>query len=119
MKKNKFTNDVLKREREYCMMENINILTLLDEIQAVELSGFGLNDEKAVVTFCLTDSGVAIYPGIMNTKPFHYVEELMNGKCTNQLIYLLLKERGLSKENYFIKAGKSYIEAVPHPYIED
>lgn len=100
------------------MMENMNVLTLLDDIPAVELSGFGLEKEKTVVTFCLTDSGVAVYPGIMNNQPFHYVEELTNGKCTNPLIYLLLKERGLLKENYFLKMGNSYIEAVPHPYME-
>ncbi len=99
------------------MIGTINTLTLEKGGYSIKIDGFCNIDKNSEITFCMAEQGVFIYNGrIKPLRHMHYVAQLENGKTENELIYKMLKDRGLEHENLFMKCGNSYFETKPHPF---
>lgn len=92
------------------MAENTILLTN----DTVEFLGFDLLKEK--ITFCFYSGGITIVPEWETQKlPCHYESALNNKrKIEDPILIQILKDRGIKKEDNFIKIKNHYIEVVPH-----
>ena len=88
-----------------------NILLTNDTI---ELSGFDLLKTK--ITFCFYSRGIAIVPEWNTNKlSCHYESSINEHRTINDpLLARMLKERGIDKQDSFIRINNHYIEVTPH-----
>lgn len=95
------------------MAENSILLT--NDI--IKFIGFDLLKEK--ITFCFYSGGIIIVPEWKENKlPCHYESEIENDrKIRDFTLFQKLKERGIKKEDDFVKIRGYYIEVDPHKAI--